>query len=295
MEITEFAQKVRARAEKALGEGYRVQVRQVRKNNGILLHGLLILSETGNVTPTIYLETFHRAYEEGMTLAEVLHQILEVYRQEMPKRSVDLEFFRDYDRVKERICYRLVRQEGNEELLEDVPYVEFLDLAICFYYAYSGKPLGDGTILIHNSHVELWKVNLKELMKRAAENTPRLFPARCYDLSDILQELGLEIDAAAEREVAMNVLTNEKKAFGAACMLYPGTLEKMAEKAEKNLYVIPSSVHEVILLKDTGAEDPAELQRMIYEVNRTHVAPEEVLSDRLYYFDRRLKAVKSIL
>lgn len=294
MEITEFAQKVRARAEEVLGEGYRVEVRQVRKNNGILLHGLLILSDTGNVTPTIYLETFYRAYEKGTTFAEVLRRILEVYRQEMPKKSVDLDFFLDFDRVKERICYRLVRQEGNEELLEEVPYVEFLDLAVCFYYAYSGNPLGEGMILIHNSHVERWKVNLKELMKRAAENTPRLFPARCYGLSDILRELGLEADAEAEREVAMNVLTNEKKAFGAACVLYPGVLAEMAEKAGKNLYVIPSSVHEVILLMDTGREVPAELQRMVHEVNRAHVAPEEVLSDRLYYYDREQGAVKVI-
>lgn len=294
MEIIEFAQKVRVQVERELGDSYRVQIREVRKNNGILLHGLLILSRSGNVTPTIYLETFHQAYEDGTTFAEVLRMILEVYRQETPKKNIDMEFFRDFDKVKDKICYRLVRQEGNEELLKDVPYVEFLDLAICFYYAYSGKPLGDGTILIHNSHMDLWKVNLKELMKRASENTPRLFPARCCNISDILRELGLETDAGAEREVPMNVLTNEKKIFGAACILYPGSLEEAAEKAGKNLYVIPSSVHEVILLEETGTEAPADLQQMICEVNRTQVAPEEVLSDHLYYYDRDRRTVKII-
>lgn len=69
---------------------------------------------------------------------------------------------------------------------------------------------------------------------------------------------------------------------------------RLARKEKKSLYILPSSVHEVILLPDNGEESPEELRRMIREVNREHVAPEEVLSDNLYYFDLAEKQVKNI-
>ena len=90
----------------------------------------------------------------------------------------------------------------------------------------------------------------------------------------------------------MKVLSNDKKAYGAACMLYPGVLERLAEEEGSSLYIMPSSVHETILLADNGRLEPDELKKMISEVNRTQVAPEDVLSDNLYYYDFKDKRVK---
>ena len=75
-------------------------------------------------------------------------------------------------------------------------------------------------------------------------------------------------------------------------MLYPGVLEKLA--AQENVYILPSSVHEVLLLADRGGERADELKNMIAEVNSTQVPPEEVLSDSLYYYDYSEKRVKII-
>lgn len=295
MEIYEFAQKARDAIAKELGEEYRVELREVRKNNGVVLHGLLILNNTENIIPTIYLETFHMAYEEGVPLGEVLRRILEIYREETPGENINMDFFRHFCSVKDRICYRLIRRQGNEELLEDIPYVEFLDLAICFYYAYSGRVLGEGTILIHNSHMEMWGVNTRELMRLATENTPRLFPGKLSPMTEVLKEV-MDVGGKSdfEQEIPMTVLTNVRRTQGAACILYPGMLERIAEKTGKSFYIIPSSIHEVILLEKTGEEVPAELKEMICEVNKTQVAAEEVLSDNLYFYDDSLKTVKII-
>lgn len=296
MEINEFAQKVRRAVERELGEEYRAELKEVRKNNGVMLHGLLILSAERNVVPTIYLETFHAAYEDGVTFGDVLTRILEIYREESPDGNIDMNFFRSFDRVRDRICYRLIRKQHNEGLLQEIPYVDFLDLAICFYYAYSGRTLGEGTILIHNSHMKHWNVGLKDLMRHAAENTPRLFPGMLMPMREVLEEmLEFHEDCRTEEEIPLNVLTNNRRSHGASCILYPGLLERIAERNRKSFYIIPSSIHEVLILEETGAEEPDEIRNMICEVNREHVAAEEVLSDNLYYYDFSSKNVKIIL
>lgn len=195
--------------------------------------------------------------------------------------------------------FRLVGRKGNEELLGDVPHKEFLDLAVCFHYAYQGGPLGDGTILVHNSHMEMWDTSVEELYALARDNTPGLFPWECSTLEDILKEMDDRDTCGASApkgshpgEVPMRVLSSRKRIYGAASVLYPGVLEKLALKWMRNLYILPSSIHEVILLEDTGAWKEGELREMIAHVNATAVAPEEVLSDSLYYYNFREDVIR---
>lgn len=303
MEISIFADKVCKAVKRELGEGYRVEVKRVRKNNGIVHYGLVILCRAQNVAPTIYLDAFLEAYESGSAFGMLVHRLLAIYSQGMPGEGVDLEFFRSFEKVRDRICYRLIGRKGNEELLRDVPYIEFLDLAICFYYAYQGEQLGEGSIMIHDSHVKMWGTCIAELLGLAQKNTPRVFPWMCCSLKEILNggpegELGEERKGNQEDgfgdEIPMKVLTNRKRTHGAACMLYPGVLEELAVKEGRSFYILPSSVHEVILLADTGEGEAESLRQMIIEINDTQVAPEEVLSDSLYYYDFAEKNVKII-
>lgn len=297
MDIKEFAQKVCKAVKEKLGEQHTVELKEVRKNNGVLLHGLLISSGSHNVVPTIYLDHFFRAYNEGMTFAEILRKLLEVYGQDVPARSINMEFFRDFEKVQDRICFRLIGQAGNEELLRDIPYVEFLDMAICFFYAYKGNELGEGSILIHNSHMKMWECSVADLMGLARRNTPTLFPWQCCTMEEVIREM-IDRERQGEllaEEVPMKVLSNRQRMNGAACLIYPEVLEGLAEECKTDLYILPSSIHETILLADSGKERPGELKSMIIQVNRTQVAPEEVLTDSLYRYDRGKKRVEIIL
>ena len=284
MRIEEFTEKVRDAVEKGLGNGYRVEAKEMRKNNGVILHGLMVLEEGRNVAPTIYLDTFLEAYGSGATFMSVLNRLLDICRMEAEKKGIDMEFFRLFEEVRDRICYRLIRKERNEELLKDIPYIEFLDLAICFYYAYHSEALGDGTILIHNSHMELWGTSAAELFGLAKRNTKRLFPWTCQSIVEVLREMAGQ-DAFLQ-EAQMKVLSNTRRIDGAVCILYPGVLESLAREEGHDLYILPSSIHEVILLPDTGAPSAEELKKMVREVNDTQVAPEEVLSYSLYRYRR---------
>lgn len=304
MEINTFAGKVRDAVEKKLGETYKVEVREIQKNNGVVLHGLLILTDDRNVVPTLYLEPFWEAYETGTSLAEIVRRLIRIYQEDLPKTSIDMDFFRYFEKVSGRICYRLVRQKGNEEMLQDVPHIPFLDLAICFFYAYSGEALGEGAILIHNSHMELWHTTVKELLELAQRNTPELFPWRCHSMEYVLREMMTEEEYLADMPQeegegffagnSLRVLSNLQRVQGASCMLYPGLLKQLSEKEGNSFYILPSSIHEVILLTDQGMETSERLRDMIAEVNRTQVAPEEVLSDSLYYYDSQKENIRIV-
>lgn len=303
VEKKEFMKKVYSEVKKELGENYRLELKEVRKNNGVVMHGLLIYSGSKNIVPTIYLDSFWEAYKNGQCFAAVIGQLLKLYREEVPRRDIDMNFFQYFDKVKERICYRLIRQEGNEELLRESPHVDFLDLALCFYYAFEGGQIGEGTIRIRNSHAQRWGVKTVDLVRLAERNTARLFRWQCISMDDIIRESPefegaaqmLSDDAAHDGFLGYNpmkILTNAKRIYGAACMLYPGVLEKLSAREQKSFYILPSSVHEVILLPETGMEAASDLREMISDVNRSFVAPEEVLSDNLYYYDFKEKKVK---
>ena len=291
MNLSEFAQDLCRKTGERLGEDYHVELKEIRKNNGVTLQGMMISSREGNVVPTIYLEDFFYAYQEGMPFEE----IMEVYGQGVPAEHIDMGFFKSFEKVRDRICCKLVRRDGNEELLKDVPYVEFLDLAVCFFYAFRNESLGEGSILIHNSHREMWGCTTEELMELARKNTPELSPWQCLTMEEVLKELEPEETVLQESagRIPMKILTNSRRQNGAACLIDSQLLETIAQQENADLYILPSSVHEVILLRE-GDEEPGELRAMIAYVNKTQVAPEEVLSDSLYRYNRQKKSVEIV-
>ncbi len=302
MDMEVFARKICTTLKGRLGDGYKVEVKETRKNNGIIRHGLLVSPEGQTVVPAIYLETLLEAYKSGAPFGDIVQKLLDICHEESLKGQVDMGFFRSFEQVRDRICYRLIGKKENEGLLEEIPHIEFLDLAICFYYAYHGEEMGDGTILIYNSHMEMWETCTAELSSLAGRNTRRLFPWVCQGLGEVLKEMedsgpGTDMEDLADApcmEVPMKILTNNRRTHGAACILYPGVLDGVAQEMGSDFFILPSSVHETILLPDTGNEDYEKLRGMIREVNSTQVAPEEVLSDTLYRYDRADKRVAMV-
>lgn len=140
--------------------------------------------------------------------------------------------------------------------------------------------------------MEAWETDTAELFALARRNTRRLFPWECRTLEEVLDELdGPSVQEDGWIGLPLRVLSNDRRAYGAACLLYPGVLEGIAEKEGCSFYILPSSVHEVILLPDDGEIVPDELKKMVAEVNRSYVAAEEVLTDSIYYFNMQKKEV----
>lgn len=277
--------------EKILGEGYEVEEALIGKNNGVQLDALVIRTSGMNIAPTLYLKSYFENYEDGETIQDGAMRLAEDFRRALPDEGFDVSFYEDYDLVKEGLSYKLISAERNSELLSDVPHVPFLDLAIVFYYAFENRGLPDGTILIKNKHMEMWGVSTEQLMRDAGENAPKSLPGVCRDMCSVLERIypgkTEEIFPANEPMLPMYVLSNSRMVNGAAAMLYPDILHNLSETLKSDLYIIPSSVHEVIVLARNMAGDEKSLRDMIHSVNETQLEPQDVLSDSLYFYDRK--------
>lgn len=244
MGINEFCETITKDVSLIFKEEAKVQLEYVEKNNGVCLKGLFISNSNSCVQPAIYLDGYYEDFKNGRNIKDIVDEIIRIYKNMDKKEDVDMEFFREYRNVKERICFKLVHYERNKELLSKVPFLSYLDLAIVFYYAFSDEKLGSGSILIRDSHMKYWGIKLEELYHDAAVNTERVQHIELVSLEELIYKMCEDSLYAPENSVPMYVLTNKQKQFGAAMMLYTKELKKLADRVNKNLYILPSSIHE---------------------------------------------------
>ena len=290
MTYQEFKHQICQTLESELGPNEKVTIQDIIKNNNTHLDGLTILSTHCNLSPTIYLNRYFKQYENGKTLSSICHDILEIYHENKPSGNIDVTFFTDYNKVKSLIVFKLVNFERNRELLEDIPHFRFLDLAVVFNCLLESHSSGNATILIHNHHLQFWGVTRDDLYALALLNTPKLLKYDLRNMSDILKELLVESDcdnlSSKEAACPMYVLSNQCKLNGSVCILYQNLLKDFAQRLDSDLYILPSSVHEVLIIPACENDSYHALSDMVKEVNATQLAREEILSDHVYYFSR---------
>lgn len=305
MEFTSFKTLVKEEIERRAGEAYSVRLNDVMKNNGVVLCGLTVMQDDSNISPTIYLNNYYEAYENGQaTLGMVINDVMDVYNKNKVNRKLDMRYFLNYESVKSRIAFKLINTQKNKELLKDIPHMEFLDLSIVFQFLISDENIGAASILIHNAHAKLWGVDERELYRCAMQNTPKLLQYELKNMRDVIGEiLHSEINQYHEgdyneymeelgRCIPMYVLSNKNRTDGAACMLYPDLIGDFAKAMGSDLYIIPSSIHELLLLPAGDDDESGYIRDIIREVNETQLLEEEILSDSLYIYDSTSKEIK---
>ncbi len=287
MSVKEFAEKARKAVQKVLGDQYYVDAGENLKLNETKLWSINIHSKNRSIAPVIFLDSFFQEYEEGKDFDDIVENIVKMYWEYVPKDDIDLSFILDYEKVKDKICLRLCNYERNKELLKDSVYIPFLDLAVMFYIKFEDSDIGCGQIRIRQDYLERWNITTEELMKDAKENSEKEIDLRVMEFGGF----------------PMYIMSNKSLTGGASSILYPDALEKFANQKESNLFIIPSSIHEVILIPDfedvtedtdEWEEKTTELKKMISQVNREELRTDEVLSDNLYYFDRSVKRLKIV-
>lgn len=268
-----------------------VFLRQVEKNNGILLEAVVIRGEEEMMVPTIYLEEYYQSFREGVPLEALVEQIMKAEKEQKMAVKFSLEDFEDYTKARHHIYYKLVNYKMNQKMLANMPHVKYLDLAVVFYYRLESSNFHGATVLIHHCNVDTWGVGKRRVMEDAVLNTSRKLPYTFQGMEALVAELTGEECFLPEKEELMYVLTNEEKLFGAAVILYPHVLSHIGKILKKNFYILPSSVHECILVPDQGQYSRLELMKMVREVNQSQVEEEEVLSNEVYYYDRKKEAL----
>ena len=268
MNYTEFMNAMLCEIRGQVDAQVRTELYTVTKNNGTRRTGILFKQEDSNLAPTIYLEEFYQKYLKGQQVPDLADSICSIYQEIRVKKTCDCQNLFDFNHVKEHIVYKLIRRDANEELLKQIPYEPFLDLAVVYYIQIDNTRFGSAAIQIRNEHLRYWRVEKEEIRRLAEKNTPRSYPVQIRQIVRF-----------------MYVATNEQCSLGAAVMRYPDFREKVRGMIRGDFYILPSSIHEVILVPESFGLEPERMQEMVKEINQTGVAPEEVLSDSVYYFD----------
>lgn len=266
-----------------------VKKEKILKNNGILLDALCITSPSSSCTPIVYLEPLFEQFQKGTALEAITDSVLLCLKTEVPVSEELLFRLRDPGTAKEYIAYRLISRSSNEALLQDIPWIPFLDLAVVFFLHLGSDTNNQVSALIHNHQADLWDLSADELFLIASENTPRLFPAHIENLEHVIAQIRPQASLPADGPSfvpALYLLTNHAGVHGASCILYENVLKDFADHMESDILILPSSIHEVLLIAYTNAPNCEVIRHMIHTVNREEVAPEEILSDELYIYSR---------
>lgn len=288
MKYQEFIENVKKHIAEQLPPSHKVILQPVLKNNGTVYDGLIILDPILNISPTIYLNPYYHRYLSGIDLEDIYEDILVTYKENLPKEDFDISLFKDFSKARKRIIIKLVNAAKNQELLQDVPHVLFHDLAIIFVCAVCDFMDEFATILIHNQHLKLWNITIDDLYEIGMENTPKLLPFRLDSIDKIIEKLD-DCSLFPLNELQLSILTNRRKIHGATCIVYPKLLKKIADFMDDNLIIIPSSIHEVLIIPESSIKDQyslADYQYMITQVNEEQLPDDEVLSDHAYLFLR---------
>lgn len=288
MTYNEFLEEINGRVEARYTDLAKVQINKVRKNNGVVLDGLVILKNGENVSPTIYLNDFYKKYQDGIGLGEITKEIIDLYENNICS-ELDFSYFADFENIRKRIVYKVINKAENKELLENIPHEEFLDLAICYGIYVRTNRFGNGMMLIQNQHLDMWNVNQKSIEKEARRNTPVLLKPQLYTMGGLLNEMFFEAEAVDEdeRQSDLFVLTNCEKFLGAGCILYEGMMEDISKRLGGDLYILPSSINEVIILRKSEGFSKQELLNIVKSVNDDMDCRQEILSYMVYEYDAK--------
>jgi len=294
----EFCEKVRKAVSDFVGDKADVSLQYVTKNNGVNLTGINIMEKDSHISPTIYLNDAYEIYENNQNLGSIVKKIMDVYEENRVGKDFDISFFSDYEKVKRKLTFRLINKEMNEEFLKDVPYEVFYDLAIVCYCTILREDIGSGSILIKNEHLKLWKLEKDDLIKDAIKNMPRLFPMELKSMLEMIGELFEDKEQEQEflgiTHVPMYVLTNTNRVHGASSMVYENVLQEIAKKWDSDFYILPSSVHEVILLPAKEVMEKDNLSQMVADINSTQLEQEEILANHAYLYSKSTGQIEKI-
>lgn len=275
----------------------KLEIHPVDKVN-VTLDGLNLITEGDTkVTPTIYINDIYAQYQKNNDLQQVL-QTAASRMERAIKEAPDVVTGIEMNSAKNNIVFQLVNTEQNKEMLQNVPNRAFQDLSIIYRWVVKTDAEGIQSTVIHDSLAERLGLSEEQMFQLAVDNTRRIFPPSIKSMNDVIREMFAKDGMPAEvadmmigempPEQTMWIISNERGINGAISMLYEDKLHGLAEELETDLYIMPSSLHEVIAVS-VSMGDPNELAQMVAEINMDQVALDERLSNQVYHYDKDLR------
>lgn len=233
-------------------------------------------------SPNIYMKELYEQYLSGddfeMVLCNCASNLCYYYEQgkDIPEKIAGLD-------IRDKVVFQMINKEQNKELLQNAPHRDFLDGALIYRVMVEQTQNGTASAIVFDDLAKKHGLNEKDLYELAYENTKRILPPDVRTMQSILGEAGLvELEELA---LPMLVLTNESKLNGACLLVYEDLLYDIATKTDRNLTILPSSIHESIILFE-APHDLDYLAEMVHDVNMNEVRLDERLSNQVYRYDK---------
>lgn len=299
--IKEFANAI-AKVINETQNKYEASVAEVVKMNDEKLYGVTLKTEGSDAAPTCYIDGAYEDYKDGCeTLDSIADELIRQADglQPFPAIPTKMQDF-SFDAVQDKLSIRVAEIQRNKEFFEKTPYKK----------DYFGLGLGMMADINFNSEYRT-AVNEQlmeqfnneghskaEVLMTALRNASKINPPKFSDMmgamfgggNNLLDDEDYEWDNAG----SMFVLTNESGIFGASALLYPGVIDRISEILGVGFYILPSSVHEVIILPDVGNHNADDLKQMVMQANRTVVEPKDVLSDNVWYYNYNFDEIQIV-
>ena len=262
----------------------RFDMKSVEKLNNEGYDAVTVTPADSNIGVTLNVEAFYKAHESGASMDEVVSKASDtVIRGFDNQPSIDVASLMDYEQMKDKLIMEVVSTEANADMLANVPHVEMEDMSVVYRFVIDSNDDGRATILATNNMLEVMGVTPEQLHEDALKNAPEIKPAVITGMSEVMAEMmgmspeemammGMPTDPADEQ---MFVATVPDKIHGAGVLAYQDFMDQAAERVGGSFYILPSSLHEVLLVPDNGQMNLQDLEAMVREVNATQVAPEE--------------------
>ena len=268
-----------------------VQFHEVNKVN-TSYDAITVKPEGANIGVNIDATQFFEKYQETGDYNEIFEIATGIAEKGLSQSpEVDISAISDYDAMKEKLSMEVISKDTNADILQNVPHEDMEDMAVVYRLVLDSDSVGRSSILVTNKMLDNYGISAEQLHADAMENAPVVRPAQIKGMSEVLYEL-MGADAAAigipqidPKDEQFFVATVPDKTGGAGVLAYPNFMEDAAEKIGGSYYVLPSSLHEVILVPDDGRMTSTELEAMVKEVNATQIPAEDKLTDHVYHYD----------
>ena len=289
-----FMERVKNEIEGYLPEEYRgasINLEEVTKNNDTKMCGLSILREDDNMSPLIYLDRYYNQFEGGEDMEKILESIAHEYVTSMGYVMPEIEPDLDYENIREHLRPKLIDSLSNRDLLKEVvSYTNELGLAVVPYIDFERSEGYPGIAVVTKEMAAVHEYDEDRVIRDAIKNEPGITDPKLYDLEDMMFSfLGEPDDLFENTDMVRSqsnilVLTNKERYLGAAMIIYPEVLEAIGNILGSDYYVLPSSIHEVIIMRDQGLMTPKEMVQMVERINDTVVNPEDRLGNRVFRY-----------
>ncbi|MDD3138339.1 MAG: DUF5688 family protein [Lachnospiraceae bacterium] len=250
-----------------------------------------------NIGVSLNTEAFFNEYKHGMDYEDVLSHVTDIASKAMEQMPVvDVSQLTDYEQMKDKLSVEVISKEANKDLLTNIPHKDMEDMAVIYRFIMDDGPEGMQSITVTNNLMENMGITPEQLHADAIANAPEMRPPVIKGMTEVMKEImGEEMFAMfgeslqSDGNEMMYVATTPDRINGAGIIAYPEFMEQASEKLEGDFYLLPSSRHEVILVKDDGGMNFEQLQAMVHEVNATEVSATDKLTDNVYHYDSEAK------